>query len=357
MNLQEQELHYPLSERIPEIGQTIEVAPGIYWLRQGLPFALNHINCWLIEDEIMQEQGPVKGWTVVDCGVNTDASRDAWEILFGNQNTGLAGLPILRVIATHCHPDHIGLADWLCSRWNAPLYMSAGEYAFARMMSAGLPGVDGPAMFPHFKKHGFVGTDMQDKIGERKHFYPKMVPTVPTSYHRLSEHEMLRIGQYEWRIITGFGHSPEHVSLYCAARKVLISGDMVLPRISTNVSVFAVEPEANPVQQYLDSLDKYRPLPEDVWVLPSHGKPFVGLHRRIAQLNEHHQARLAEVEAACVTPLCAFEIVPLMFKRPLDAHQLTFAIGEALAHCHQLWFAGKLKRVLGNDDVYRFVKP
>ncbi|MBR7801590.1 MBL fold metallo-hydrolase [Undibacterium fentianense] len=352
MNLLEQELHYPLANQIPEAGQAIEIAPGILWIRMGLPFALNHINVWLIEDDYPTDQGKIRGWTIVDCGINSDATRDAWEILFASH---LKGLPVVRVIATHCHPDHVGSADWLCTLWNAPLYMSTGEYAFARMMSAGLPGVDGSAMFPHFRKHGLVTAEMQEKIQERKTYYTRLVPTVPTSYHRLQDGQDLMIGEHAWRIITGFGHSPEHVSLYCADLNCLISGDMVLPRISTNVSVFAAEPEANPVKQYLDSLKKYADLPDDVLVLPSHGKPFTGIHARIQQLRDHHAERLQEVLDACVTPLSAHDIVPIMFKRALDAHQLTFALGEALAHCHFLWLEGKLARQFDSDEVYRFV--
>ncbi len=263
MNPLEMQLNYPLNELLPEPGKTIEIAPGVLWIRMGLPFALNHINLWLIEDDYETEQGLVHGWSAIDCGIDSDATRDSWEILFGDFAEGLRGLPIVRVIATHCHPDHVGLADWLCSRWNAPLWMTAGEYAFARMMSASLPGVDGSAMFPHFIKHGLASVEMQEKIAERKSYYTKLVPAMPTAYHRLQEGDQVQIGQYRWNIITGFGHSPEHASLYCAELKLLIAGDMVLPRISTNVSVFAVEPEANPVQQYLDSL-------KEVW--PSAGR-------------------------------------------------------------------------------------
>ncbi len=157
-------------------------------------------------------------------------------------------------------------------------------------------------------------------------------------------------------MITGTGHSPEHAALYCAALGVLISGDMVLPRISTNTSVFAVEPEADAVGHFLDSLQKFLPLPEDTLVLPSHGKPFRGLHKRIAQLQAHHAERLDEVREACVTPQSAADIVPLMFKRELDTHQLTFAMGEALAHLHRLWQAGELERLDGRDGVLRFVR-
>lgn len=356
MNPLEMQLSYPFGETLPESGKTLEIAPGVLWIRMGLPFALNHINLWLLEDVVETEHGPRHGWTVVDCGINSDATRDAWEVLFGDQDHHLRGLPIVRVIVTHCHPDHVGLADWLCSRWNAPLWMTAGEYAFARMMAASLAGADGSAMFPHFRKHGLTDPAMQEQIQERKSYYTRLVPTVPAAYHRLQEGQAIRIRQREWNIISGYGHSPEHAALHCPELNLLISGDMLLPRISTNVSVFAIEPEANPVQQYLDSLEKYLPLPADVLILPSHGKPFRGLHTRITQLQQHHAERLAEVVAACATPQSACDIVPLMFRRPLDAHQLTFALGEALAHLHKLWFDGVLKRELGADGVMRFVR-
>jgi glyoxylase-like metal-dependent hydrolase (beta-lactamase superfamily II) len=177
---------------------------------------------------------------------------------------------------------------------------------------------------------------------------------VPHAYSRMRDGDQIQIGAHAWRVIAGYGHSPEHAALYCAGLQVLISGDMVLPRISTNVSVFAVEPEGNPLQLYLDSLGKFKDLPADTLVLPSHGKPFRGLHTRIAQLRDHHSARLAEVLQACRTPLCAAEIVPIMFRRPLDVHQLTFALGEALAHLHKLWFDGILRRETGTDGIIRF---
>ncbi len=352
MNPLEARLDYPFGETLPAAGTSMQVAPGVHWLRMGLPFALNHINLWLLEDEIEGDGGPVKGWTIIDCGIADDATRAAWESVFAEQ---LRGLPVLRVIVTHCHPDHVGLADWLCRRWQAPLWMSAGEYAFARMMSAGLPGADGPAMFPHFRRHGLADTPMLEQLEGRRNYYPSLVPAVPQSYIRLHDGQALRIGGRDWRVITGFGHAPEHVALQCADAGLLISGDMVLPRISTNVSVFAIEPESNPVQLYLDSLDKYGGLAADTLVLPSHGKPFRGLHERLEQLREHHAARLEEVLEACAEPRTAAEIVPIMFRRPLDAHQLSFALGEALAHLHQLWFARRLRRRLGEDGVFRFV--
>jgi glyoxylase-like metal-dependent hydrolase (beta-lactamase superfamily II) len=353
MNHLEAQLDYPLGDTLPETGKILELAPGVFWLRMGLPFALNHINLWLLRDEQDLGHGLVQGWTIIDCGIASEPTRAAWEDIFASQ---LQGMPVLRVIATHCHPDHMGLADWLCERWNVRLWMTTGEYAFARMMSAQLPGADGTAMFPHFGKHGLTDPAMQEKLQERKHYYASMVPAVPQAYTRIQDGQELRIGAHTWRIITGFGHSPEHAALHCAEAGLLISGDMLLPRISTNVSVFAIEPEADPVRLYLASIGKFTYMQPDTLVLPSHGKPFRGLHMRITQLHEHHAERLQEVLDACATPQSAVDILPVMFKRPLDGHQLSFAIGEALAHLHALWFDGKLQRRQGDDGVMRFVR-
>ncbi|MBI1892111.1 MAG: MBL fold metallo-hydrolase [Burkholderiales bacterium] len=351
MNPLESRLDYLFGDVMPQAGEIMQVAPGVYWLRMGLPFALNHINLWLLEDEMEGNDGWVRGWTIVDCGIANEATRAAWEDIFAKH---LGGRPVLRVIVTHCHPDHVGLADWLCARWNVSLWMPAAEYAFARMMSAALPGVEGTAVVPHFRRHGLSDPELIEKIGQRKNYYPSLVPAVPHAYIRMQDGDVLRIGKREWRVITGFGHAPEHAALYCSDISVLISGDMVLPRISTNVSVFAIEPESNPVQQYLDSLARYLTLSMDTLVLPSHGKPFRGLHERVSQLQNHHRERLAEVLHACSTPRTAAEIVPIMFSRPLDSHQLTFALGEALAHLHKLWYDGTLRRRCGADGVIRF---
>jgi glyoxylase-like metal-dependent hydrolase (beta-lactamase superfamily II) len=347
MNALESQLRYPFADTLPPLGATIEVVPGLLWLRMPLPFALDHINLWLIADEIDGR----RGWSLVDSGAGTDVTRGAWEQVFSG---AMGDQPLLRLFATHCHPDHVGLSGWLCARFEAPFWTSAAEFAFARMMAAALPGVDGPSAIPHFRKHGLRDPGMLEQMQSRKNYYPSLVPSVPPAYTRLQDGQQVAIGGHLWRVITGFGHSPEHVSLYSDTLNVLLSGDMVLPRISTNVSVFAVEPEGNPLQLYLDSLDKFAGLPADTLVLPAHGRPFRGLHTRIEQLRAHHAARLAEVVEVCAQPRSALDIVPVMFRRPLDAHQLSFAIGEALAHLHLLWFNGCLLRVTDTDGVLRF---
>lgn len=356
MNPNEAELSYPWQDQVPAPGQLQAIVPGqLYWLRMPLPFALNHINLWLLKDETGSTARPETGWAIVDCGVNNPGTKAAWQDIFTDSAAELLGLPMTRVIATHCHPDHVGMAHWLCQHWQVDLHMSAGEYGFARMMSAGLAGADGSAGLDHFRRHGLSDAAMHEQVTQRKNYYPSLVPELPSSYVRLHAGQSLRLAASDWQVICGFGHSPEHVCLYSAGANILISGDMLLPRISTNVSVFAIEPLANPVQQYLDSLSVLAELPEDVLVLPAHGKPFRGLRQRIRQLRDHHAARLAEVyQACCDGSKSACEIVPIMFPRALDPHQLTFAIGEALAHCHQLWYAGKLQRIVGEDGVIRF---
>ncbi|WP_097190661.1 MBL fold metallo-hydrolase [Caballeronia arationis] len=354
MNALEHQLDYVFADALPEAGNVMEASPGVFWVRMPLPFALDHINLWLMRDEI----DGVRGWTIVDCGISDETIRANWERVFESH---LDGLPVLRVIVTHCHPDHLGLADWICrggdkKRWNARLWISLGEYAMGRVMAAGDgSNAGGERAARHFARHGLTDEASLEALKKRDSYYPTLVPSIPPQFRRLRNGDTLTIGGRAWEVVTGYGHSPEHSALFCAESNVLISGDMVLPRISTNVSVFDIEPEGNPLALYLESLGRYETMPADTLVLPSHGKPFRGMHTRIAQLRDHHKARLAEVHEACATkPHSAADIVPLMFKRKLDIHQMTFALGEALAHLHLLWLKGELKREVGDDGVIRF---
>jgi glyoxylase-like metal-dependent hydrolase (beta-lactamase superfamily II) len=378
MNAQEAQLDYPFGDALPLAGGTLDVAPGVKWIRMGLPFALDHINLWLLRDELDGPQGTVQGWTVVDCCVSRDESKAQWEQIFSDE---LEGLPVLRVIVTHMHPDHIGLAHWLCERWKAPLWISATDYNTASLSIRGSTGFGGANSADFFASHGMTNAGYLEQIRGRSNYYPGLVPAVPASFHRMMDGQVIAIGGRDWTCISGYGHAPEHIALSCAdislaptvpaapaprggaaglgaARRpagLLISGDMVLPRISTNISVYDVEPESNPLTLFLQSIDKFKALHPDTLVLPSHGKPFRGLHTRIDQLQAHHRDRLAEVMDACAASPCSgADILPVMFRRTLDLHQTTFAMGEAVAHLHALWFDGKLRRLRGGDGIYRF---
>jgi len=353
MNELERQLHYPLGDTLPAFGTTLEVVPGIRWIRMALPFALDHINLWLLRDELDGRQG----WSVVDCCISRDEAKVQWEQIFANE---LEGLPLLRVIVTHMHPDHIGLADWLCEHWSTPehpcrLWISATDYHLARVNSAGTSGFGGDSSALFFASHGLRDPYSIEKIRARASYYPTLVPGVPREFRRLMDSDTLTIGGRSWRCISGYGHAPEHIALYCDELQLLIGGDMMLPRISTNVSVFDLEPEANPLPLFLKSIDKFLALPADTLTLPSHGKPFKGLHRRISQLHEHHRERLVVVLPACTEKPCsAADVLPILFKRPLDLHQTTFAMGEAIAHLHALWFEDQLRRSLDASGTYRF---
>jgi glyoxylase-like metal-dependent hydrolase (beta-lactamase superfamily II) len=356
MNALESQLEYPFGDVLPELGTTLEVAPGVRWLRMKLPFQLDHINLWLLRDELPSDDGPIQGWTIVDCGIANDETQGAWEQIFAS---ALDGLPVLRVIVTHMHPDHMGNAHWLTERWNARLWISATDFDTARLAVRVTAGFGGAATADFMASHGLVDPEAHAAIVGRKNYYVSMVPKVPSTYRRLLDGDTFAIGsggtRTEWRCMVGYGHAPEHMSLHAAGLGILISGDMVLPRISTNVSVVDVEPEGNPLTLYLDSLRRTRALPADTLVLPSHGRPFRGLHTRIDQLIAHHDERFAEVIEACGRePQCAADLLMVLFKRKLDLHQTTFAMGESVAHLHALWHEGRLKRRIDASGVHRF---
>ena len=344
----ERALHYPLGDQLPPPGRATELRPGVKWLRMQLPFALDHINLWLLRDRFQGREG----WTVVDTCIDRAESRADWEKVFEAE---LEGLPIVRVLVTHMHPDHVGLAHWLCERWNAPLWMSGTDYQTARYACQVVNSFGGERLADYFFSHGMTDPADLEQIRNRKSYYRGLVPALPPSYARLMDGATVTIGGLAWRCIAGYGHAPEHMALYSEQLNILISGDMVLPRISTNVSVYEMEPEADSLTLFLNSIDRFLPLPEDVLVLPSHGKPFHGLHTRIGQLHDHHRERLAEVvEAARARPVSAYDMLPVLFRRPLDLHQPTFALGESVAHLHRLWHAGQLVRTRDERGIWRF---
>jgi glyoxylase-like metal-dependent hydrolase (beta-lactamase superfamily II) len=337
-------LEFPVAEPPPP-GGTIEIAPGIHWLRMPLPFALDHINLWLLEDG--------EGWTIVDTGFGRgETTRLLWQQVFAAR---LGDRPVRRVLVTHFHPDHMGLAGWLCERFAVPLWCSQAEWLTGHLVRQGWGGGDIANRLEHYRANG-IGPDQLEALRERGNPFAGNVTPIPLSYRRIAEGDEIEIGGRLWRVIVGFGHAPEHVCLYQRELGVLISGDQVLPKITTNVSVWPDQPEGNPLKLYLDSMDKFRPLPEESLVLPSHGLPFLGLHARLDQLAEHHEERLARTLAACAEPLTATELIPVLFRRELDLHQLGFAIGEALAHVNWLVGAGSVERLRGADGIYRYVK-
>jgi glyoxylase-like metal-dependent hydrolase (beta-lactamase superfamily II) len=308
-----------------------------------LPFALDHINLWMLEDG--------EGWTLVDTGLADAPTRALWDQVFA---ATLGARTVRRILVTHFHPDHAGNAGWLCERFAAPLWITQGEYLTAHAVRAGAAGFVAEATLGLFRTHGLDEARL-GQLGMRGNQYRRLVGELPTSYRRIIDGESIEVGGRAWRVITGYGHAPEHASLYCEALGLLISGDMLLPKISTHVGVWPTDPEGDPLGYFLSSIRRYRELPADVLVLPSHGLPFRGAHARVAQLEAHHEARLSELLQACSeAPRSAADVLALIFRRPLDTQQMFFAMGEAIAHLHTLERAGRLRRTSGPDGVTRF---
>lgn len=336
-------LQYPHAQP-PAMGELTEVATGIFWLRMPLPFQLDHINLWLLRDG--------DGWTIVDTGFPDESVKAAWQTILA----GLDG-PVTRIISTHFHPDHLGLAAWLMAETGAPLWTSSAEFLTAHAVWHEVAGHGARFMTEQFRQHG-LDAEKLAKFATRGSGYRKAVPELPDYYQRLKHDDVITVNALAWRVIIGYGHSPEHIALYCPELDVLISGDMLLPRISTNISVFAATPDADALRWYLTSLDALtEEVPDKTLVLPSHGLPFFGISERVADLHAHHEERLHALENSCEqAPQSAAGLLEVLFNRQLDTHQTMFAMGEAIAHLNYLEGAGRLSRSIDTDGVIRYTR-
>lgn len=331
------------TDGVPAEGKTITVAPGVKWLRMPLPLALDHINLYLIANG--------DGWMIVDCGMKGGITRQLWLKIF---ETELEGKPINAVLSTHMHPDHIGQAGWLVGHWKVPFYMTAGEYFTARAYTA--PAQDIPEEWQQdtYAIRTGMPREYVEKMRKGTAGFGSIVEPLPRSYKRLQDGQILTLGDQRWQVIVGRGHSPEHACLYNAALNILISGDQVLPQITSNVSVTSTEPEANPLQEWMQSLQRLQELPDDALVCPAHNAPFYGLHARLRELLAHHEQQLAELETVMAAPKTAYELLPALFHRELHNEQLMMAMGECLAHLHLLLARGAVTQLQDDDGVLRY---
>ena len=337
-------LIFPLPEP-PAPGETIEVAPGILWARIPLPFRLNHINVYLIDDG--------DGWAVLDTGIGNDATRAVWDQLIAGP---LAGRPLTRLIVTHFHPDHIGLAGWLCERFGLPLLTSQTSYLGCLNISLSPGALDAKVYRDFYLRHGLDEATTQ-RVATQGHGYLRMVSGLPPTFHRLVAGDTLKIGGRSFEVLSGNGHAPEQLMFYCAADNVFLAADQVLAKITPNISVWAVEPTGDPLGLYLRSLGELkRQIPADALVLPGHQLPFFGLHTRSDELIAHHEARCAAIAEACrIKPCSAAELVPVLFHRDLDPHQMSFAFSEVQAHVNYMLAQDRLEWLEGSDEVERVV--
>ncbi|MBV6418628.1 MAG: MBL fold metallo-hydrolase [Steroidobacteraceae bacterium] len=335
-------LEYPFQAPRPD-GSVVEVAPGVLWARMGMPLALNHINVWLLRGD--------DGWTIVDTGLAIDETRALWERIVAEH---LDGAPVRAVVCTHFHYDHAGLASWMTERFGVPLYMSLGEFLMMRMFS------DTSVTTPQPEDRQFIArSGMPEERAARLFDALQRDPFLPprlARFRRLRGGDVLTIGPRRWKVIIGEGHSPEHVCLYSAQDRLLIGGDQLLPRITSNVMVNAFEPDGNPLAQWFDSLDRLERCAHDTLVLPSHQGVFRGLHLRVRQLREHHRQQLEEVLRIVGRDgdSTAYDVMLALYPRLHDPEQDLLALGETAAHLAWLCDRGALERRLEKGDTFRY---
>lgn len=333
----------------PAPGEVLEVAPGLYSVRMPLPLKLDHVNIWVLDDG--------DGLLIIDTGIADERTRE----YLRQAQTRLPRKPITRVLVTHHHPDHCGLADQICDEHGAELLMSAKAYEAAVVLQHRERGTDAPSTAASLAQHG-LSPEAQRYLVDNAGELDALKPGMPARFTELVDGETVSVGPYEWQVIFGQGHAPDHVCLYApgesldGAGGVLISGDMLLPNISTHVGSPATWAPGNPVTQFQVSVRRLAALPADTFVLPSHGAPFYGARERVVELERHHEQRCITLLSALDKPHSAGELLAVVFRRELDPLQLMFAMNEAVAHLEYMVDRGDVDRLEGDDGIIRYAR-
>ncbi|MBH67969.1 MAG: MBL fold hydrolase [Rhodospirillaceae bacterium] len=340
----ESNVNYIRGDELPSPTEPIEIADGIFWFRMPMPIALDHINIYLLDDG--------DSWVLVDTGMADPVSIETWAIIL---NDFLSQRPITKIIGTHFHPDHVGLAGWLLDRTDAELWMSQIEWLCARQAYLDVENGSSLQMQDFYKRTGLESSliGIYREIGND---YRQMVTPIPPIYKRIEASTTFDIGGRKWLPIFGSGHSPDHVSLYCSDDQLLLGGDMLLPRITPIIAVWWQEPDGDPLAGYLNFLTTLDPTSNQISVLPAHDRPYKGLETRVLDLIKHHQTRLDITFDSCGSRSTAKDIMEALFQRELDPFQTRFAIGETVAHVNNLLLKNEIKRNQNADGIYIYEK-
>jgi glyoxylase-like metal-dependent hydrolase (beta-lactamase superfamily II) len=333
-------ISHPFPDAPPE-GAAVAIAPGILWMRIPLPMALDHVNVYALEDP--------DGWTIIDTGMNSRRTRSIWEALIAGP---LAARPVRRVVATHHHPDHIGLAGWFRDR-GAELLVTRTAWLYARMLTLDVQERPAAETLAFWRAAGMGRAMLERRAGERPWNFADAVAPLPLGYSRLAEGQTLRMGGRDWVVRTGDGHAPEHATFWSLDDPLVIGGDQLLPGISPNISVYATEPDADPLGEWLASCRRFRPLAtEEHLVLPGHKLPFRGLPRRLAAMIDNHLAALDRLAAHLTTPANAAACFVPIFGREIEGDAYGLALGEAVAHLNHLRATGRASRAPDPEGVW-----
>ncbi len=336
-------IRYPWSDA-PAHAEAVEIAEGVLWLRFPLPMALDHVNAYALDDG--------DSWTIVDTGFASRKSRSIWQATLAGP---LRGKPVRRVIVTHHHPDHVGLAGWFVSDHGAELVTTRTAWLTARMLQ--LDAQDSPAAetIAFWQRAGMASNVLEARKAERPFNFADCVAPIPLGYRRVQQGDVLQAAGRSWDVHIGNGHAPEHATFWSRDCPLVLAGDQILPSISPNIGVYATEPEADPVGEWLEACNRFVALAtEDRVVLGGHKRPFTGLPARMSQLIDNHHGALDRLLQFLETPKSAGACFQPLFKREIGGGEYGLALVEAMAHCLHLWHTGKATRIEAPDGTWLF---
>lgn len=329
----------------PEPGTATEIAEGVLWMRIPLPWVLDHVNVYAFDDG--------DGWTIVDTGADFGRCRKAWDAIMAGP---LGYRPVRRVVVTHHHPDHIGLAGWFIEQ-GAELITTRTAWLFARMLSLDVEEVPPPETLAFWRGAGMAPEVFAKRSTERPYNFADVVTPLPLGYTRIVEGDSIRMGGRDWIVRMGDGHAPEHATLWEVGGDLVIGGDQILPGISANIGVYASEPLADPLADWMAACARLEPHVTDrQLVLPGHKLPFRGLPFRLRQMVDNHHGALNRLRAHLEQPRTACQCFVPLFGREITGDAYGLAMVESVAHLNHLLKLGQARRWMGPDGAWLWQK-